>query len=277
MLTYYWTQVYYFRNLTTRTTTMYLKGISAAVTGGSGGLGSAVARALHEAGATVVAIDQNASKLEDLRAELGDRLIPAEADVLDSAGLDAALDHAIAAGPLRLVVAAHGGSGVAERIVNKAGEPAPLENFAGTIQTYLTGTYNVVRLAAAKMATVAPDEHGSRGAIVTTASIAAYEGQIGQAAYSVAKGGVVSLTLAAARDLGALGIRVNCVAPGTMRTPIMESVGEEALEKFGAAVPFPRRLGQPAEFAALVRHLAENDYINGEVVRLDGAQRFGPR
>src|SRR5690606_3348047 len=149
--------------------------------------------------------------------------------------------------------------------------------FSKTIDLYLTGTYNVLRLAAAGIGAADPDEDGQRGAVVMTASIAAFEGQIGQSAYAAAKAGVVGLTLVAARDLGALGIRVVTIAPGTMRTPIMESVGEEALARFGAAVPHPRRLGRPDEYAGLVRHVIENDYLNGEVIRLDGAQRFQPK
>lgn len=256
---------------------MTLKDTSVLVTGGTGGLGEAAVRSLHAAGATVAIVDVNADKLDGLVSQLGTRAFAVVADVMDSNALRAALEGASAAGPMRTVVAAHGGFGVAERIVGRSGEPAALENFSKTIETYLTGTYNVVRLAAAAMADNEPDDDGGRGAIITTASIAAYEGQTGQAAYAVAKGGVVSLTLSAARDLSSLGIRVCCVAPGTMRTPAMEALGEEALTSFGVAVPFPKRLGKPSEYGDLVRHLAENTYLNGEVIRLDGAQRFGPR
>jgi len=257
---------------------MELAGTSVVVTGGSGGLGAAVVRTFHAAGAKVVVADLSAEAAEKLAADLGEGAIPCQTDVLDSASVQRALDAAQAAAPLRTVVTAHGGTGVAERIVGKTGEPAPLEHFESTISTYLTGTYNVVRLAAAAMGKNKPlEEDGARGAIVTTASIAAFEGQIGLAPYAVAKGGVVSLTLAAARDLGMLGVRVCCIAPGTMETAMMASVGEEALAAFGKAVPFPKRLGRPEEFAALAQHIAENDYLNGEVIRLDGAQRFGPR
>lgn len=257
---------------------MQLAGTSVVVTGGSGGLGVAAAQRFHEAGAHVVIADLSGEAAEKAAAELGERAIPVQTDVLDSESVQRALSAAAEAGPLRTVVTAHGGTGVAERIVGRTGEPAALEHFESTVATYLTGTYNVVRLAAAAMAGNDPvDENGLRGALVTTASIAAYEGQIGQAPYAVAKGGVVSLTLVAARELGALGVRICCIAPGTMETPMMATMGEEALAAFGKAVPFPKRLGKPAEYAALAQHIAENDYLNGEVIRLDGAQRFGPR
>jgi NAD(P)-dependent dehydrogenase (short-subunit alcohol dehydrogenase family) len=152
-----------------------------------------------------------------------------------------------------------------------------MAGFTKTIELYLTGTYNVLRLLAAEIASAEPDDDGQRGAVVTTSSIAAFEGQIGQSAYAAAKGGVAGLTLAAARDLAVLGIRVVCIAPGTFMTPAMERVGEEALAKFGASVPNPSRLGRPAEYAALARHICENDYLNGETIRIDGAQRFQPR
>jgi NAD(P)-dependent dehydrogenase (short-subunit alcohol dehydrogenase family) len=257
---------------------MKLDGTSAVVTGGTGGLGEAVVRRLHSAGAHVVIADVAEDRAQKLAEELGGRATAAATDVLSSETVERALQLAKDAAPLRAVVVAHGGPGVAERIVSKTGQPAPLEHFTGTIDGYLTGTYNVVRLGAAAMASNEPyNADGARGVVITTASIAAYEGQIGQAPYAVAKGGVVSLTLAAARDLSAVGIRVCCVAPGTMRTPMMESVGEEALAAFEKAVPFPKRLGEPAEFAALVEHVVGNDYLNGTVIRLDGAQRFGPR
>lgn len=257
---------------------MELAGTSVVVTGGSGGLGGAAVRRFHQAGAHVVIADLSGEAAERAAAELGERAIPVQTDVLDSTSFDRALTAAQDAAPLRTVVVAHGGFGKAERIVSKTGEPAPLEHFEKTVSTYLTGTYNAVRLAAAAMARNEPiDGDGLRGAIVTTASIAAYEGQIGLAPYAVAKGGVVSLTLVAARDLGAIGVRICCIAPGTMETAMMASVGEEALAAFGRAVPFPSRLGKPEEYASLAQHIAENDYLNGEVIRIDGAQRFGPR
>ena len=257
---------------------MELTGTSVLVTGGSGGLGGAAVRAFHAAGAAVVIADLAEGPSSVLAKELGTRATFVRTDVTDSASIEAAIATAGSLGVLRTLVVAHGGWGVSERIVNRAGQPAPLENFEKTIALYLTGTYNVLRLAAAAMAANEPTgPDGARGAIVTTASIAAYEGQIGQATYAVAKGGVVSLTLAAARDLAAVGVRVCCVAPGTMRTPMMETMGPEALAKFESAVPFPSRLGRPEEYGALAVHIASNDYLNGEVIRLDGAQRLTPR
>jgi NAD(P)-dependent dehydrogenase (short-subunit alcohol dehydrogenase family) len=257
---------------------MELVDTAVVVTGGSGGLGAAATRAFHAAGAAVVIADVADEPASTLAKELGARALYVRTDVTDSASVQAALDAAAGLGVLRTVVVAHGGWGVAERIVDRSGNPAPLEHFERTIALYLTGTYNVVRLAAAAMAgndPAGPD--GLRGVVVTTASIAAYEGQIGQASYAVAKGGVTSLTLAAARDLAVVGVRVCCIAPGTMRTPMMESVGPDALAKFESAVPFPARLGRPEEYGALAVHMAANDYLNGEVVRLDGAQRLAPR
>jgi len=257
---------------------MDLAGTSVLVTGGSGGLGGAAVRAFHAAGAAVVIADLAEEPSSVLAKELGGRATFVRTDVTDSASIEAAIAAAGELGVLRTLVVAHGGWGVSERIVNRAGQPAALENFEKTIALYLTGTYNVLRLAAAAMSRNEPTgPDGARGAIVTTASIAAYEGQIGQATYAVAKGGVVSLTLAAARDLAPVGVRVCCIAPGTMRTPMMETMGPEALAKFEAAVPFPSRLGRPEEYGALAVHLASNDYLNGEVIRLDGAQRLTPR
>lgn len=257
---------------------MNLEETSVLVTGGSGGLGEAAVRRFHAAGAHVVIADLSSEAAQALADDLGDRAIAARTDVLDSDSVVAALAVAQEAAPLRTVVVSHGGFGVAERIVGKNGEPAPLEHFEKTIATYLTGTYNVLRLAAASMARNQPaDEDGQRGVIITTSSIAATEGQIGLAPYSAAKGAVASLALVGARDLSALGVRVCCIAPGTMHTAMMASVGEEALAAFSKAVPFPKRLGLPEEYASLAQHIAENDYLNGEVIRLDGAQRFGPR
>jgi NAD(P)-dependent dehydrogenase (short-subunit alcohol dehydrogenase family) len=249
----------------------------ALVTGGAGGLGEAAVRRLAAAGAGVVIADLSDDKATKLAAELGERAVYVRTDVTDEASVQAAVQAARELGTLRWAVAAHGGFGVAERVVGRTLEPAALKGFTKTIDLYLTGTYNVLRLAAAEIGRSEADGDGQRGSVVMTASIAAYEGQIGQSAYAAAKAGVVGLTLAAARDLGALGIRVVTIAPGTMRTPIMESVGEEALARFSAAVPHPRRLGRPEEYAALVQHVFENDYLNGEVIRLDGAQRFQPK
>ncbi len=256
---------------------MSLEGTSAIVTGGAGGLGEAAVRKLHEAGAAVVIADLAEEKGEKLVAELGARAAFVRMDVLDDESIGSAIAAAGAMGTLRYAVIAHGGFGVVEKIVNRDGTPASLDGFAKTISLYLNGTYNVLRLVSASMATEDVDGSGERGAIVMTASIAAYEGQIGQTAYAAAKSGVVGLTLAGARDLSSVKIRLNTIAPGTMMTPTMAMVGEEALEKFASSVPFPKRLGEPQEFGRLARDLIENCYINGEVVRLDGAQRFAPR
>lgn len=247
------------------------------VTGGVGGLGAATVRHMHAAGAAVVIADVVDDKGAELVAELGSRAAYVHTDVLDDRTVEAALAKADELGTLRYVVIAHGGFGVAERILQRDGTPAALDGFKKTIDLYLTGTYNVLRLAAAKIAGAEVNERGERGAIVMTASIAGYEGQIGQSAYSSAKGGVIALTLAGARDLSSVGIRLNTIAPGTMRTPIMEMAPEQMLAKFAETVPFPKRLGTPQEFADLARHLLENTYINGAVVRVDGAQRFQPK
>ena len=256
---------------------MSFEGDVVLVTGGVGGLGAATVRQLHAAGAAAVIADVADDKGAALAAELGNKAAYVHTDVLDDATIEAALAKADELGTLRYVVIAHGGFGVAERILKKDGGPAALEGFTKTIDLYLTGTYNVLRLAAAKIAKLEPNEKGERGAIVMTASIAGYEGQIGQSAYSSAKGGVIGLTLVGARDLSSVGIRLNTIAPGTIRTPLLEMAPEEMLAKFAETVPFPKRLGRPDEYASLAQHLLENTYINGEVVRMDGAQRFQPR
>lgn len=256
---------------------MELAGNVALVTGGAGGLGEATVRAIVAAGGSAVIADLNDERGAKLAAELGPAVRYARTNVLDDDSVLAAIETAGELGPLRFAVTAHGGFGVAEKVVQRDGSPARMDGFRKVVDLYLNGTYNVLRLAAAAIARTEPGEDGERGAVVTTASIAAFEGQIGQSSYSAAKGGVVGLTLPAARDLGSLGVRVVCIAPGTMRTPIMESVGEDALAKFSANVPFPKRLGYPSEFGVLVTHILTNPYLNGEVIRLDGAQRFQPR
>jgi|SRR5690606_24531852 len=247
------------------------------VTGGAGGLGEAAVRRLAAAGASVVIADLADDRAKELAADLGERATYVRTDVTDEASVGAAVARAQELGALRFAVIAHGGFGVAERVVKRDGTPADLAGFTKTVDLYLTGTYNVLRIAAAAIAKAEPDADGQRGAVVATSSIAGYEGQIGQSAYAAAKAGVIGLTLVAARDLGPLGVRVVTIAPGTMRTPIMESVGEEALAKFAANIPNPRRLGKPEEYGALVQHIFENPYLNGETIRLDGAQRFTQR
>ncbi|MGV0793219.1 SDR family oxidoreductase [Mycolicibacterium sp. XJ1819] len=253
------------------------EGASAIVSGGAGGLGEATVRRLHAEGLAVVIADLAEDKGKALADELGDKAIFASTDVTDDDSVNAAIEQANTLGRLRYAVIAHGGFGVAQRMVGRDGSPADMDGFKKIIDLYLNGTYNLARLAAASVATAEPDDGGERGALVLTASIAGYEGQIGQSAYAAAKAGVIGMTIAAARDLSSVGIRVNTIAPGTMKTPIMESVGEEAIAKFAANVPFPKRLGTPAEFADAAAFLLRNGYVNGEVMRLDGAQRFGPR
>ncbi|MBM7369248.1 SDR family oxidoreductase [Gordonia hydrophobica] len=253
------------------------QGASAIVSGGAGGLGEAAVRRLHSEGLGVVIADLAEEKGKALADELGERATFVSTDVTDENSINGAITAANELGRLRYGVVAHGGFGVAQRIVGRDGSPADLGGFEKTISLYLTGTYNITRLVAANIAAADPLETGERGALVLTASIAGYEGQIGQSAYAAAKAGVIGLTLAAARDLSSAGIRVNTIAPGTMRTPIMESVGEEAIAKFAANVPFPKRLGTPEEFADAATFFLENGYVNGEVLRLDGAQRFMPK
>ena len=196
--------------------------------------------------------DDRAAALAD---ELGNKVVYARTDVTSDATWRRPSTRRTRSGTLRHVVISHGGWGVTEKVVNRDGSPASLDGFARTLELYLTGTYNVLRLAAARMATNDADDDGERGSVVATASIAGYEGQIGQSAYAAAKAGVIGLTLAGARDLSSVGIRLNTIAPGTMHTAMMETVGEEALAKFRSNVPFPKRLGRPEEFADLALHL----------------------
>lgn len=252
-------------------------GAWAIVSGGAGGLGEATVRRLHADGLGVVIADLAADKGKALADELDGRALFAETDVTSENSILDTIERAQELGPLRYAVVAHGGYGVAQRMVQRDGSPADFHKFTKTIDTYLNGTYNVTRLVAAAIARAEPLASGERGAIVMTASIAGYEGQIGQGAYAAAKAGVIGLTIASARDLSSVGIRINTIAPGTMKTPIMESVGEEAIAKFAANVPFPKRLGSPDEFADAVAFLLTNGYVNGEVLRLDGAQRFSPK
>lgn len=254
------------------------EGVSAIVSGGAGGLGAATVRRLHADGLGVLIADLAEEKGKALADELGDKALFVSTDVTNDDSVQAAIEQAGTLGTLRYAVTAHGGfGGRPERTVNRAGMPAAFDAFKKTIDIYLSGTYNVARLVGASISRTEPDADGQRGALVLTASIAGYEGQIGQSAYAAAKAGVIGLTLAIARDLSSAGIRVNTIAPGTMKTPMMESVGQEALAKFAASVPFPSRLGEPREFADAAAFLLSNHYVNGEVLRLDGAQRFAPK
>jgi len=237
------------------------------VTGGGSGLGLATARMLARAGAGVIAAD--------LRGEYEPGIRFVEADVTDEASVEAAVGAALESGPLHGVVNC-AGVAIAERAVGRDG-PHSLESFTNVIRVNLIGTFNVVRLAAAAMVGNEPDEEGGRGVIVNTASVAAFDGQIGQAAYAASKGGVASMTLPLAREFARSGIRVATIAPGLFDTPMMAGLPEEARASLGEQVPFPSRLGRPEEYAALVRHIVENDMLNGEVIRLDGAVRMAPR
>ncbi|WP_409484823.1 SDR family NAD(P)-dependent oxidoreductase [Arsenicicoccus dermatophilus] len=246
----------------------------ALVTGGGSGLGEATTRALHAAGAAVVIIDLEGSGGPAVAEELGDRVRFCAADVRDEDQVQAAIDTAKELGELRVVVSC---AGVATpgRVVGRGG-PLALPTFQTVIDINLVGTFNVMRLAAAAMVDNEPVD-GDRGVIISTASIAAYDGQVGQAAYAASKGGIVGLTLSAARDLADKAIRVMTIAPGTMETPMMAGMPEETKASLGAMVPHPSRLGRPEEFASLALHVVDNPMLNGEVVRLDGALRMPPR
>src|SRR4051794_32834354 len=255
---------------------MQIDGTSALVAGGASGLGAATARALHAAGASVVIADLNPDKGQALADELGERARFVEANVTDSDQVSAAVDAATEAeGGLRISVCC-AGIGWAQRTASKDG-PHDLQLFFNVVQVNLIGTFNVLRLAAAAMNANEPDEGGERGVCINTASIAAFDGQIGQVAYSASKGGIVGLTLPAARDMASRGIRVVTIAPGLFDTPLLGALPQEARDQLGATMPFPSRLGQPDEYAALVGHIVANQMLNGETIRLDGALRMAPR
>jgi NAD(P)-dependent dehydrogenase (short-subunit alcohol dehydrogenase family) len=245
------------------------------VTGGASGLGEATVRMLAQAGASVVIADLNQAAGLRVASELGKKVRFAAVDVTDEAGVQKGLAVAAELGSLRGVVNA-AGVVLAEKVLGKNGAH-PLDAFIRVIQINLSGTFNVIRLAAAMMSANAPSESGERGVIVNTASVAAFDGQIGQAAYSASKGGVVGMTLPIARELARQGIRVMTIAPGIFDTPMMAALPEAARESLGQQVPFPPRLGQPSEYAALVKHIFENEMLNGEVIRIDGAIRMAPR
>jgi len=246
------------------------------VSGGGSGLGAATARMLAEAGGNVVIMDVNPETGQQMAAELGSRAKFVKTDVTVEEDARQAVNAAIESfGGLRGAINC-AGIAIAEKTIGKKGAHN-LGRFAKVVQVNLVGTFNVIRLAAAAMAQNEPDAGGGRGVIVNTASVAAFDGQIGQAAYSASKGGVVGMTLPIARDLARDGIRVMTIAPGIFDTPMLAGLPEPARESLGKQVPFPSRLGQPAEYAALVKHIVENDMLNGEVIRLDGAIRMAPR
>ena len=253
---------------------MNMMGLGAIVTGGGSGLGEASAERLAKAGAKVAIIDMNAAAAEQVAARIGGLAFPG--DVTDEATMISALEQAQAAhGPCRALVNC-AGIGVAKRVVGRDG-PMPLAEFTRVIHVNLIGTFNMMRLAGAQMSKAAPLEDGERGVIISTASVAAFEGQIGQAAYAASKGGITALTLPVAREFAAFGIRVLTIAPGLFHTPLLSALPEEAQKSLGESIPYPRRLGAPEEFASLVAHMVENRFLNGEVVRLDGALRLPPK
>jgi NAD(P)-dependent dehydrogenase (short-subunit alcohol dehydrogenase family) len=254
---------------------MRIEGVSALVAGGASGLGAATARRLHADGARVTIADLNAERGEALAAELGDRAAFVPCDVTEPEQVEAAVQAARGDGELRISVCC-AGVAWAEKTAGKRG-PHQLEPFRIVIGVNLIGTFNVLRLAAAAMLANQPDEEGEAGVCINTASIAAYDGQIGQLAYAASKGGVVGMTLPAARDLASARIRVCTIAPGLFDTPLLAALPEEARQALGAQVPHPARLGRPEEYAALAAHIVENPMLNGEVVRLDGALRMPPR
>jgi NAD(P)-dependent dehydrogenase (short-subunit alcohol dehydrogenase family) len=249
-----------------------LEGISAVVTGGSSGLGLATTQGLLAAGARVLIVD-----MREPAESLGDDVLFAAADVTDETAVAAALDAAVAEhGPLRAVVHCAGRGGDRVRILDRDGEPSPLDTFAEVIRVNLIGTYNVLRLAASRIRRSEPID-GERGAIVLTASVAAFDGQIGQTAYTASKAAVHGITLVAARDLAASLIRVNTIAPGVFDTPMLGRLPENIRETLSSAVPHPKRLGDPKDYAELAVSMLRNGYLNGETVRLDGGIRMPPR
>ena len=254
---------------------MKIEGQSAIVTGGGSGLGAATARELRRRGARVAVLDINAGAAEAVAKEIAGFAVTCDITRADS--VEAAL--ALAAernGPARLVFNV-AGIGGAKRVIGKDGRAAPLEDFRRVVEINLIGTYNVIRLAAAQIAALDPLEDGERGVIVNTASVAAFDGQIGQEAYAASKGGIVSMTLPLARDLAQHGIRVATIAPGLFLTPLLNELPAEVQASLAASIPFPKRLGKPEEFAHLAASIVENGSLNGEVIRLDGVLRMAPR
>lgn len=250
---------------------MNLKNISGIVTGGASGLGAATAKALVKAGAKVAIFDLNKALAEKTAAEIG--AVAVECNVSDEASAIHAINDAKAIHGIANVLVNCAGIGGSTRIVGKQG-PMPLSDFEKIIKVNLIGSFNMMRLCAAEMMAASANEDGERGVIISTASVAAYEGQIGQAAYAASKGGIISLTMPAAREFAQFGIRVNAIAPGLFLTPLLEGLSEEAKQSLSAAIPFPKRLGTADEYAKLVLHMIENNYINGEVIRIDGALRM---
>jgi NAD(P)-dependent dehydrogenase (short-subunit alcohol dehydrogenase family) len=255
---------------------MELNGAIAFVSGGGSGLGAATARLLHKSGARVGIFDRSRETAEALAKELGDHALALPGDVSNEADVKGSLDALVAKfGPVTIAVNC-AGIGTVGKVLGKEG-PHPAELFERTLRVNLLGSFNVVRLSAALMQNNAPNAGGERGVIVNTASVAAFDGQIGQAAYTASKGGVAAMTLPIARELARYGIRVMTVAPGIFDTPMLAGLPEEARKSLGQAVPFPSRLGEPNEYALLVEQIVRNPMLNGTTIRLDGALRMGPK
>src|SRR5688572_7324102 len=253
---------------------MNLKGTPAIVTGGASGLGAATAKALAGAGAKVAVLDLNYSLAQKIADEING--IAVECNVTDeNSAINAIAVAKVEQGVGRILVNC-AGIGASSRIVGKQG-PMALSDFEKVIKVNLIGSFNMIRLCAAGMIATPSLEEGERGVIISTASVAAYEGQIGQAAYAASKGGIISLTLPAAREFAQFGIRVNAIAPGLFSTPLLEGLSEAAMQSLSAAIPYPKRLGKASDFAKLVVHIIDNNYINGEVIRIDGALRMQPK
>ncbi|MEO8058389.1 MAG: SDR family NAD(P)-dependent oxidoreductase [Burkholderiales bacterium] len=254
---------------------MNIQGQAAIVTGGASGLGAQTARELAKRGAKVAVFDRNAEGAQAVAAEIGG--IGVGCDITSSDSVIAALNAAREAhGPARILMNI-AGIGTAKRLIGKDGTPMPLEDFRKVVEVNLIGTFNVIRLAAAEIVKLDPLQDGERGVIVNTASVAAFDGQVGQEAYAASKGGVVALTLPLARDLAQFGVRVVTIAPGLFLTPLMAELPLPVQESLAASIPFPKRLGKPEEFAHLAAAIVENLALNGEVIRLDGALRMAPR
>ena len=254
---------------------MKIEGSGAVVSGGASGLGEATVRRLHEAGAQVVIADVNPEKGEPLAEELGATFV--QCDVREEDQVQAAVDKAAEAERGLRIAVSCAGTGIPVKVASSKG-PHPLDAFKVIIDINLVGTFNLMRLAAFKMLSdTEPDEEGERGVVINTASVAAFEGQVGQIAYSASKGGVVGMTIPAARDLADKGIRVNTIAPGLFDTPLLGALPQEQRDALGAQVPFPSRLGRPAEYGQLAQSIVENPMLNGETIRLDGAIRMSPR
>ena len=253
---------------------MRIAGCSALVTGGGSGLGQATAEALAKAGCTVAVLDRHQESAERVAAAIGG--VACVCDVADASGAAAAIAKARAAhGPARIIVNC-AGIGTPGRVVGREG-PLPMEAFERVVRVNLFGTFNIIRLAAGDLQGMEPQEDGERGVIINTASVAAFDGQIGQAAYAASKGAIVAMTLPIARELARSGIRVVTIAPGLFQTPLMETLPAETQQSLAAAIPFPQRLGKPSEFAAMVLSIAANSFLNGETIRLDGALRMAPK